>query len=77
MCGKDFCRPIPIKERTHFNIYAEFLNALNHANWTVIDSFSGEPNNPAEYANVNSSTFRNLRLANRPRSIQFHYSVCG
>jgi len=68
-------KSIPIKERVRFNIYAEFLNAFNHANWTVIDSFSGGTNNPAEYANVSSSTFPRLSLANGPRNIQFRLQV--
>jgi hypothetical protein len=68
-------KSIPIKERVKFNIYAEFLNAFNHPNWAVIDSFSGGVNNPAQYANVTSTTFPRLSLANDPRNIQFRMQL--
>ena len=68
-------KSIPVKERVKVNLYAEFLNAFNHANWTVIDNFAGGTNNPAEYANITSSTFPKLSLANGPRNIQFRLQV--
>lgn len=68
-------KSIPIKERVRFNIYAEFLNAFNHTNWNVIDGFAGGTNNPAEYANINSSTFPALSDPYTPRNIQFRLQV--
>jgi hypothetical protein len=69
-------KSIPITERVKFNLYAEFLNAFNHASWNVLDNFSFKfQNNPAEYANVSSPTFPALSLANGPRNIQFRLQV--
>jgi len=68
-------KSIPIKERVRFNIYAEFLNAFNHTNWNVIDGYAGGTNNPAEYANINSSTFPALSDPYTPRNIQFRLQV--
>jgi hypothetical protein len=68
-------KTIPIKERVKVNIYAEFLNAFNHTNWNVIDGFAGGTNNPAEYANINSSTFPALSDPYIPRNIQFRLQV--
>ena len=36
---------------------------------------TGGTNDPAEYANVSSSTFPRLNLANGPRNIQFRLQV--
>jgi len=68
-------KSIPIKERVRFNIYAEFLNAFNHTNWNVIDSFSGGVNNPAQYANISSSTFPALSAPYAPRDIEFRLQL--
>jgi len=68
-------KSIPIKERVKFNIYAEFLNAFNHTNWNVIDGFAGGSNNPAEYANILSSTFPALSAPYAPRNIQFRLQL--
>jgi hypothetical protein len=73
-------KSIPITERVKFNIYAEFLNAFNHPNWTVIDSYTPGSNNPAQYANINSSTFSALSNPDTgppwsPRNIQFRLQV--
>jgi len=68
-------KSIPIKERVKFNIYAEFLNAFNHTNWNVIDSFAAGTNNPAEYANITSTTFPALSDPYAPRNIQFRLQV--
>jgi hypothetical protein len=68
-------KTIPIKERVRLNIYAEFLNAFNHTNWNVIDGYAGGTNNPAEYANINSSTFPELSDPYIPRNIQFRLQI--
>lgn len=69
-------KSILVTEHVKVNIYAEFLNAFNHTNWNVLDNFSFKfQNNPAEYANVTSSTFPALSLANNPRNIQFRLQV--
>jgi hypothetical protein len=66
---------IPIRERLRFNIYAEFLNAFNHPNWNITDNFSGGTNNPAQYVNIQNSTFTAASPANGPRSIQFRLQL--
>ena len=73
-------KSIPITERVKFNLYAEFLNAFNHTNWAVIDDFSAGTNNPAQYANISSSTFAALSYPYTappyaPREIQFRLQV--
>lgn len=69
-------KSIPITERVKFNIYAEFLNAFNHADWYVLDSYSFKAvNSPANYANITSPTFPALTEANNPRNIQFRLQV--
>ena len=73
-------KSIPITERVKFDIYAEFLNAFNHTNWDVIDSYTPGSNNPAEYANINSSTFSALSEPDTgppwsPRNIQFRLQL--
>ena len=68
-------KSIPIEERVRFKIYAEFLNAFNHTNWNVIDGYAGGSNNPAEYANINSSSFSALSDPCTPRNIQFRLQV--
>jgi hypothetical protein len=72
-------KPIPITERVKFNIFAEFINALNHPNWTVVDNFSAGTNNPGQYANISSSTFSALSLNSvngiATRDIEFRLQV--
>ena len=72
-------KAIPITERVSLNIWAEFLNAFNHANWTVLDNFSGRTNGPAQYANITSNSFAGLSLANADglysRNIQFRIQL--
>jgi hypothetical protein len=68
-------KAIPIKDRLTFNIYAEFLNAFNHPNWNVTDGSSFSTNNPAQYVNVQSSTYTAASLANGARSIQFRLQL--
>jgi hypothetical protein len=55
--------------------HAEFLNAFNHTNWNVIDGYTAGSNNPAQYANINSSTFPALSDPYTPRNIQFRLQV--
>lgn len=69
-------KSIPITERIKFNIWAEFLNAFNHTDWNVLDNFSYKSvNNPADYANITSSTFPALTEANTPRNIEFRLQL--
>jgi len=68
-------KSIPIKERVRFNIYTEFLNAFNHTHRNMIDGFAAGTNNPAEYANIHSSTFPALCDPHTPRNIQFRLQV--
>lgn len=72
-------KAIPITERVSLNIWAEFLNAFNHPNWTVLDNFSGKTNGPAQYANITSNSFSALSLANPDglysRNIQFRVQL--
>jgi hypothetical protein len=74
-------KSIPIHEQIKFNIYAEFLNAFNHTDWGVIDSFSAGTNNPAEYANASNAQFAKLSLpaynspGYNPRNIQFRLQL--
>lgn len=48
---KDF----PLWEKLRLNIQAEMLNIFNHPNWSVIDGFSGNTNNPAQYVTVTNN----------------------
>lgn len=67
---------IPIWERVRFNIYGEFLNAFNHPNWNLTDSFSGSTNNPAQYLYVNAQPFAYGSLAQSGnRTIQFRLQL--
>jgi len=68
-------KSIHLYEKVSFNIYAEFLNAFNHPNWNITDNFSFGTNNPAQYVNIQSSTFNAASPANSPRSIQFRVQV--
>lgn len=72
-------KSIPLAEHVSLNIWAEFLNAFNHPNWTVLDNFSGKTNGPAEYANITSNSFSGLSLANADglysRNIQFRVQL--
>ncbi len=76
-------KSIPILERVRLNIYAEFVNAFNHPNWTVTDNFSGATNNPAQYVNIQNATSFGASIANPnnasgtngARSIQFRLQL--
>jgi hypothetical protein len=72
-------KSIPITERVRFNIFAEFYNAFNHPDWTVIDNFSAGTNNPGQYANISSSTFSALSLNTvnglSPRDVEFRLQL--
>ena len=76
-------KSIPIYERVRLNIYAEFVNAFNHPNWTVTDNFSGATNNPAQYVNIQNATSFGASIANPnnasgtngARSIQFRLQL--
>jgi hypothetical protein len=74
-------KSIPIFEKLRLNIYAEMINAFNHPNWNITDNFSGSTNNPAQYVNVQSSTFSAASIANPnngaggARSIQFRVQL--
>ncbi len=74
-------KSIPIFERLRLNFYAEMINAFNHPNWTITDNFSGSTNNPAQYANIQSTTFSAASIANPnngahgARSIQFRLQL--
>jgi hypothetical protein len=48
---KDF----PLFEQVRLNIQAEMLNLFNHPNWAVIDGYSGNTNNPAQYVTVTNN----------------------
>jgi hypothetical protein len=45
----------PLFEELHLNIQAEMLNLFNHPEWLVIDGYSGNTNNPAQYVTVTNS----------------------
>jgi Carboxypeptidase regulatory-like domain len=74
-------KSIPIFEKLRLNIYAEMINAFNHPNWNITDNFSGSTNNPAQYVNVQSSTYSAASIANPnngaggARSIQFRVQL--
>jgi Carboxypeptidase regulatory-like domain len=74
-------KSIPIREKVRFNIYAEFVNAFNHPNWNVTDNFSFSTNNPAQYVNLQNSTFTGASIANPnngaggARNIQFRLQL--
>lgn len=72
-------KSVPLREHVSLNIWAEFLNAFNHPNWTVLDNFSGKTNSPAQYANITSNSFAALTLANQDglysRNIQFRVQL--
>jgi hypothetical protein len=68
-------KSIPIYERLRLNIYAEFLNAFNHANWNITDGFSFGTNNPAQYVNLQNPAFTAASPANGPRNIQFRVQL--
>lgn len=42
----------PIFEQLNLNIQAEMLNLFNHPAWSIIDGYSYNTNNPAQYVNV-------------------------
>lgn len=48
---KDF----PLFEELRLDIQAEMLNIFNHPNWAVVDGYSGNTNNPAQYVTVTNS----------------------
>jgi len=77
-------KSIPITERVKLNFYAEFLNVFNHPAWFVLDNYSFQSvNNPADYANINSTTFSGLYESTgsgvggslTPRNIQFRLQL--
>jgi hypothetical protein len=74
-------KSIPIFEKVRLNIYAEMINAFNHPNWNITDNFSGSTNNPAQFVNVQSTTYSAASIANPTngaggaRSIQFRVQL--
>ncbi len=72
-------KAIPITEHISLNIWAEFLNAFNHANWTMLDNYSFKSvNNPADYTVVTSNSFAAASLANSSpfgRQIEFRAQI--
>ncbi len=69
-------KSIAIWERVKFNIYAEFLNILNHPNFNFIDSYSGGTNNPAQYLPVNAAPYAPGTVQqNGNRQIQFRLQM--
>jgi hypothetical protein len=67
-------KEIPIYEKLHFEIFAEFLNAFNHPNWAV-PGVTGGPGQPADFANVSASNYTGLGLVNTPRTIEFRMQL--
>jgi hypothetical protein len=45
----------PLFERVTLNMQAEMLNVFNHPEWAIIDGYSGNTNNPAQYVTVSNS----------------------
>lgn len=45
----------PLFEELKLNIQAEMLNVFNHPAWSVVDGYSGNTNNPAQYVNVQNN----------------------
>lgn len=70
-------KDIPIWERVHMEINAEFINAFNHPNFNYTDGYSSKTNNPAQYLFVNISPYSPLTLnsASGNRQIQFRLQV--
>ena len=74
-------KSFPIFERLRLNFYAEMINAFNHPNWNITDNFSGSTNNPAQYVNIQSTTYSAASIANPnngadgARSIQFRLQL--
>jgi len=67
-------KEIPIYEKLHMDIRAEFLNAFNHPNW-AIPGVTGGPGQPADFANVSASNYDALGLVNQPRIIEFRMQL--
>ncbi len=69
-------KEIPIWERVHMEINAEFINLFNHPNFNYTDGYSGHTNNPAQYLFVNIPPYSPLRLAESGnRQIQFRAQI--
>ena len=69
-------KSIGIWERVRFNIYAEFLNILNHPNFNFIDGYSYGTNNPAQYLPVNAAPYAPGTVQqNGNRQIQFRLQM--
>ena len=45
----------PIVESLQLSIQAEMLNVFNHPDWNIIDGYSGNTNNPAQYVTVSNN----------------------
>ena len=67
-------KEIPIFERLHMDIRAEFLNAFNHPTW-AIPGVTGGPGQPADFANVSTSNYDALGLVSTPRTIEFRMQL--
>jgi len=67
-------KEIPIYERLHMDIRAEFLNAFNHPAW-AIPGVTGGPGQPADFANLSTSNYDALGLVSTPRTIEFRMQL--
>ncbi|MGC1107838.1 MAG: carboxypeptidase-like regulatory domain-containing protein [Candidatus Acidiferrales bacterium] len=67
-------KAIPIYEHVQFNIFAEFLNAFNHAIWAM-PGVTGGPGQPADFMNISNSNYSALGLVNTPRTIEFRLQL--
>lgn len=65
----------PIVEKIQLNIQAEMLNLFNHPNWNIIDGYSGNTNNPAQYVTVTNSPAAPGSEIGNPRQIQFRVQL--
>jgi hypothetical protein len=67
-------KEIPIYEKLHMDIRAEFVNAFNHPDW-AIPGVTGGPGQPADLANVSTSNYDALGLVSTPRTIEFRMQL--
>ncbi|HXW91756.1 MAG TPA: carboxypeptidase-like regulatory domain-containing protein [Terriglobales bacterium] len=67
-------KEIPIYDRLHLDIRAEFLNAFNHPIW-AIPGVTGGPGQPADFANVSTTNYDALGLVSTPRTIEFRMQL--
>jgi hypothetical protein len=67
-------KEIPIYEKLHMDIRAEFVNAFNHPDW-AIPGVTGGPGQPADFANVSTSNYDALGLVSTPRTIEFRMQL--